>query len=162
MFSQTVEYALRAMVYLAAARESQCATSEVIAEQTRVSPGYLSKVLRDLVLADLIVSHRGPRGGFALAQPAASITILDVVDAVDPIRRIERCPLDNPTHDRLCALHSRLDRALAEVRRTLGQTTLAEILAGLSPPGGEGGGGGGCQGMHGQCRSRCGNDHQAG
>jgi Rrf2 family protein len=127
MFSQTVDYALRAMVFLAAARDEECASSERIAEQTQVSPGYLSKVMRDLVLARLVVSQRGPRGGFSLALPPGQISILDIVDAVDPIRRIEKCPLGNPAHAKLCPLHERLDRTVCDVRRTLSQTTLADI-----------------------------------
>src|SRR5690349_511493 len=112
MFSSTVEYALRAMMHLASL-DGAPETSERIAAQTRVPSGYLSKVMRDLVVADLVTSFRGRRGGFVLARPPASITILDVVSAVDPIRRIDKCPLDNPAHAELCPLHRRLDQALA-------------------------------------------------
>lgn len=135
MFSQTVEYALRSMVYLATASASPCASSERIAEQTRVPPGYLSKVMRDLVVAKLMTSQRGPRGGFALARPPQSITILDVVDAVDPLQRITECPLGNAAHLKLCPLHDRLDRAIADIRATLGKITLQEILDGFAASG---------------------------
>lgn len=131
MFSQTVEYALRAMVCLAA-HERECASSERIAEQTRVPAGYLSKVMRDLVVAELVTSQRGPKGGFVLAKSPSQITVLDVVDAVDRIHRIEKCPLGNPEHLKLCPLHDRLDRAIADIRASLGGTTLAEILRGTA------------------------------
>jgi Rrf2 family transcriptional regulator, nitric oxide-sensitive transcriptional repressor len=148
MFSQTVEYALRAMMYLASLDGAPVA-SERIAASTRVPPGYLSKVMRDLVLGRLVESFRGPRGGFVLATRPDSITILDVVRAVDPIRRIQSCPIGNPNHTELCPLHRRLDDALADIERSLGETTLAEMLdsdteqwggaAGpLSPGGGDG------------------------
>ncbi|HVU63560.1 MAG TPA: Rrf2 family transcriptional regulator [Phycisphaerales bacterium] len=127
MFSQTAEYALRAMNYLAS-NPDESAASEVIAARTKVSPGYLSKVMRDLVVAGLVISQRGPNGGFVLAKSPASVTILDIVDAVDPIRRIEKCPLGNPEHVQLCPLHSRLDDAIAQIRRTLGGTSLADLL----------------------------------
>jgi Rrf2 family protein len=131
MFSQTVEYALRAMMYLASL-DGVPVTSERIAAHTRVPPGYLSKVMRDLVLGNLVASFRGPRGGFVLAAKPGAITILDVVRAVDPIRRIRKCPLDNPNLAVLCPLQGRLDDALADIERSFRQTTLAELIDGGS------------------------------
>lgn len=130
MLSQTTEYALRAMIRLASIPTDSSLRSEAVAASTKVPQGYLSKILRDLVVADLIVSRRGPRGGFALARPAQDITMLDVVNAVDPIKRIRGCPLGNPAHVNLCPLHHRLDQAIALVERQFRETTLAEILAG--------------------------------
>ncbi len=133
MFSQTVEYALRAMMYLASLDGAPVA-SERIAASTHVPPGYLSKVMRDLVLGKLVDSYRGPGGGFALAARPDAITIFDVVRAVDPIRRIQKCPVGNPDHTDLCRLHRRLDSALADIEHSLRQTTLAELLGGTSHP----------------------------
>lgn len=98
MLSQTIEYALRAMTFLASIDGDASFNSETIAECTKVPKGYLSKILRDLVVADLIVSQRGPNGGFTLSRSAAKISMLDVVNAVDPIPRIRKCPLGNPAH----------------------------------------------------------------
>lgn len=127
MFSQTVEYALRAMVCLASGDHTPY-TSQVISGRTRLPGGYLSKVLRDLVLAKLVTSQRGPNGGFLIAREPGQISILDVVNAVDPIKRITHCPMGNPAHVRLCTLHERLDTAMGQVETALGATTLAELL----------------------------------
>ena len=116
------------MTYLAS-MGTDAVTSDAIASQTHVPAGYISKVLRDLVVAELVTSARGPRGGFRLARDAQEISILDVVNAVDPIRRILRCPIGNPRHTQLCALHRRLDDAMATVEAALRSTSLAEILA---------------------------------
>lgn len=132
MFSSTVEYALRAMMHLASL-DGAPETSERIAARTRVPSGYLSKILRDLVVANLVSSFRGPGGGFVMAKPPAAITILDVVNAVDPIRRIDRCPIDNPEHTELCPLHRRLDQALAHIECSFRATTLAELIAPRAP-----------------------------
>ncbi len=129
MFSQTVEYALRAMMLLASL-EGAPMTSERIAARTRVPPGYLSKVMRSLVLGKLVASSRGPGGGFVLSAGPAQISILDVVQAVDPIRRIHACPMDNPEHTQLCPLHRSLDRAIGEMEKSFARTTLAQMLAG--------------------------------
>lgn len=128
MFSQTIEYALRAMVHLAAVESDVSLTSEIIAERTKVPKGYLSKILRDLVVADLVSSLRGPNGGFTLARPSKDISVLDVINAVDPITRIKKCPLGNPAHVNLCPLHKRLDDAIAMIEREFKRTSLAEVL----------------------------------
>lgn len=127
MVSQTVEYALRAMSHLAT-RRGTATTSAFIARATRVPQGYLSKIMRALVCADLVRSFRGPHGGFVLARDIRSITILDIVNAVDPIRRIQRCPLENPAHHTLCPLHKCLDDALAELEQTFRRATLGSLL----------------------------------
>ena len=129
MLSQTVEYALRAVTYLATApRESR--TVDQVAEATHVPVAYLSKVLQQLVRAKIVTSRRGSGGGFMLARPPAQLSILEVVQAVDPIERITTCPLGLAAHGkRLCPLHRRLDNALAEMEKAFGASTLAEILA---------------------------------
>lgn len=127
MFSQTVEYALRAMTFLGS-RSSASTTTEVIARQTQVPAGYLAKVMRDLVVAQLVTSQRGPNGGFVLARPPEQITVLDIVNAVDPIQRIRSCPAGNPFHIKLCSLHARLDAAMALIESELRKTSLAQVV----------------------------------
>ncbi|HEX8204029.1 MAG TPA: Rrf2 family transcriptional regulator [Isosphaeraceae bacterium] len=128
MFSQTVEYALRAVMHLAH-RAPEPRTTDQIATATRVPKAYLSKVLQGLCRAGLVRSQRGIGGGIALARDPAELTILEVVVAVEPIGRIRTCPLGLAAHGtRLCPLHRRMDDALATVEEALGRTTLAEIL----------------------------------
>lgn len=129
MMSQTVEYALRSATYLALApRKSR--TVDQVAEATHVPVAYLSKVLQQLVRAKIVTSRRGSGGGFMLARPPAKLSILEIVQAVDPIERITSCPLGLAAHGkRLCPLHRRLDNALAEMEKAFGASTLAEILA---------------------------------
>jgi Rrf2 family protein len=131
MFSQTSEYALRAAMYLTEHPEVP-ASSECISEAMQVPKPYLSKILRDLVVAGLVRSLRGPRGGFGLAKPANTITVLDVINAVDPIQRITRCPLGRPDHQQLCPLHRQMDVAIQQVECSLRATSLAQ-LATTSP-----------------------------
>ena len=129
MFSQTVEYALRAVVYLAG-QEGKARTTEDIAKATKVPQPYLVKVLQNLVEKGLVRSQRGVGGGIALVKEPGDVTILEVVNAVDPIRRITECPLELKAHGmRLCPLHRRVDNALAMVEKAFRDTTLAEILA---------------------------------
>jgi Rrf2 family transcriptional regulator, nitric oxide-sensitive transcriptional repressor len=128
MFSQTVEYALRAMVHLAFAGESGCSTSE-LAERTQVPRAYLSKVVQGLRDAGLLRSQRGLGGGIYLNRSPAEITVLDVVNAVEPLKRIESCPLGIPSHGkRLCSLHAKIDGAIAVIEATFVNSTLADLV----------------------------------
>ncbi len=129
MFSQTVEYALRAVVHLADQAPSP-RTTDQIAKATLVPKPYLSKVLQELCSAEIVQLKRGIGGGVSLAKAPNKLTILDVVNAVEPIRRIRECPLGLKTHGvHLCPLHKRMDNALALVEDAFRKTTLAEILA---------------------------------
>jgi Rrf2 family transcriptional regulator, nitric oxide-sensitive transcriptional repressor len=128
MFSQTVEYALRAMVYLA--DQTGPRTTPQIAEVTQVPAPYLAKVMQSLNRAGLVKSQRGVHGGFRLARPSEELTIWDIVQGVEPIRRIRSCPLSLEAHRNvLCPLHKRLDDALAGVEKAFRASTLAELLA---------------------------------
>ena len=128
MISQTAEYALRAMVYLAD-QNGAPQTTQQIAKVTLVPAGYLAKVMQGLSRAGLVHAQRGLHGGFTLATPPDQLTVLDVVQAVDPLQRIEHCPLGLKGHQSLCPLHRRLDNAVAMVEKALGASTIAELLA---------------------------------
>src|ERR1043166_7453075 len=129
MFSQTAEYALRAVVSLAdSAGEPR--TTQQIANLTQVPLDYLSKVMQALGRCGLIESQRGKHGGFTLARPANRLTILDVLNAVDPLPRIRNCPLPLKSHSRhLGPLHRRLDDALASVKKAFAETAISDLLA---------------------------------
>jgi len=127
MISQTAEYALRAIVYLAD-QNGAPQTRQQIAEVTRVPAGYLGKVMQGLSRSGLVRAQRGLHGGFTLAIPPKELTVLDVVQAVDPLRRIEHCPLGIVSHRSLCPLHRGLDNTMAMVEKALGASTIAELL----------------------------------
>jgi Rrf2 family nitric oxide-sensitive transcriptional repressor len=128
MFSQTVEYALRAVVHLAS-NAPRVQNTEEIARATKVPQAYLSKVLQNLVAAGIVKSQRGIGGGMTLVKKPSELTILEVVNAVDPIVRIKTCPLDLASHGvRLCPLHHRVDKALALVEEAFRSTTLQEVI----------------------------------
>ncbi len=133
MLSQTVEYALRAVCHLASTAPAPQTTGQ-IAEVTKVPPAYLSKVLQGLRQEGILKSQRGIGGGISLVKTPEEVTILDVVNAVEPIQRIRTCPLGLKTHGvMLCPLHRRLDNALAMMEDAFKNTTLAEVLADPNP-----------------------------
>lgn len=134
MISQTAEYALRAVVFLGS-QVGQPVTTQRIAVATRVPVGYLSKVLQSLGKAGLVDSQRGLRGGYVLARPLDKLTVLEVVNSVDPLERITRCPLGLEPHGGvLCSLHRHLDEGISRIEALFRATTIEQLLAGA--PGG--------------------------
>jgi Rrf2 family protein len=129
MLSQTAEYALRAMVVLASA-PGVPRTAQEIAGHAKVPLDYLAKIMLALGRAGLVHSQRGRGGGFTVARPTPTIAVLDVINAVDPIRRIESCPLYVEAHAAgLCSLHRKLDDAIAYVENAFATTSLADVAA---------------------------------
>jgi Rrf2 family protein len=129
VISQTAEYALRAVVFLAEHRPSRW-TTRAIAETTQVPAGYLAKVLQSLAQAGVVSAQRGLNGGFTLTREPREVTIYEILQVIDPIRRVQECPLGLEAHtEQLCPLHMRLDAALAEVERSFRRSTLADLLS---------------------------------
>lgn len=127
--SQTAEYALRAVVWLASHPARPLSTSDV-ARGTQVPAGYLSKVLQALSRAGIVESRSGRNGGFHLTRVPTKLSVLDVIEAVDPIQRIRRCPLHIRSHaGELCPLHRRLDRALGLMEQAFAESTIAELVS---------------------------------
>ena len=132
MLSGSVEYALRAVVFLA--REGELHTTAQIADAPQVPAACLSKVLQGLERAVIVRSQRGIGGGMTLVPDPDELTIVDVVSVVDPLQRIESCPLGLREHGvRLCALHRRLDNAMSSVEDAFRNSTLADVLADPNP-----------------------------
>lgn len=116
------------MVLLADARGAAMTTQQ-IAAVSKVPPDYLSKILQSLRNAGIVASQRGLHGGFVLHKAASEITLLEVVNAIDPVRRITTCPLGLKAHGlNLCPLHRKLDQAIASVEQVLASSTLEGLL----------------------------------
>jgi len=135
MLSKTTEYALRAVTCLAS--EAACgktpSSAEEVAGITKIPRRYLHRVMQNLATAGLVESRCGSHGGYLLAKPADSITILDVVDAVEPMGRICNCPLNLQSHTSLCPLHTELDRAYAATEEAFTKVTIANLLNSTDP-----------------------------
>ena len=132
MFTQTTEYALRAMALLAYSDESDHLTStQELADRARVPGNYLAKVLQQLAAANLITGRRGVGGGYRLARPASAIRLIEIVRSVSTLERIKTCPLDLANHGtNLCPLHRTIDRAAQAAIAVLDGVTLEDLVKG--------------------------------
>ncbi len=131
IFSQTIEYALRAMAQLAAMSADEAATSKDLSVETGIPSHYLSKILRRLVAAGLLESGKGHHGGFRLSRPPEAISfqaILSALDAdCDPNRCAfgwGKCNAQNP-----CLLHPAFSKLNTSVCDWADSTTLGDLLA---------------------------------
>ena len=128
MLSLTAEYALRIMIYLTELKDG-FATSEQIAAATKVPAGYTVKVLQQLGRAGYVSGQRGRKGGFYIACDPKIVNLLQIVDVIDPLKRIEVCPLGRADHDScLCPLHKQLDIAIAGLQKNLSDMTLQRVI----------------------------------
>jgi Rrf2 family protein len=82
-----------------------------------------------LVRGGIIKATRGIHGGYALTVAAETLSVLDVVNAIDPVKRIRTCPIGLGGHaPNLCSLHRRLDAVLEQTEQSFGSTTIAELI----------------------------------
>ncbi len=128
LISRTSEYALRAVIWLIQ-EPSRSQTTREIAKGTRTPPDYVSKVLQALARAGLVRSQRGLGGGFQLTADPDELTVLEVINAVDPLERIHTCPLGLKAHGtNLCPLHCGLNEATEQMEAAFARTRLSDLL----------------------------------
>jgi Rrf2 family protein len=121
-------YALHAVVYMANQKQNRPVPSHLIARARGVPERFLLKVLKPLVSARILHSVKGPNGGYRLARPANSVSMLEIVEAVDgPVRG--HAPLSQDESDN--ALNRKLEaicgQCAEQVRRQLGRVKLADL-----------------------------------
>lgn len=124
-------YALHAMVYLAAQKQPTPVASHVVAQARGIPERFLLKVLKPLVGARLLVSVKGPNGGYRLAKSPNEISLLEVIEAVDgPIRGA--VPFDGPNDNGLDRkLEAICNQGAEQVRNLLQKVRIAELVGQL-------------------------------
>jgi len=136
LLSQTAEYALRAMAWLATAPAGKPVRAVDLSRNTGIPTHYLSKVLRRLVLAGLLKSQKGQGGGFSLSRAPRDIAFSDILSAVDAFPTQGRCAFgwgQCETADP-CPLHDSWTRLNDRIRNWASGTNLEEI-ANFEPKG---------------------------
>jgi len=132
MLSQTSEYALRAILYLAREAVERPLAADVIAQALGAPRNYLSKTLNTLAKRGFVTSTRGPAGGFRLAVAPEALTIADIIHAFDEPRKRTVCLLGGQPCDERhpCTVHFRWKSVTAESWAPLQGTTIADLLRG--------------------------------
>jgi Rrf2 family protein len=131
--TRAASYALQAVAYMANHKKGKGGDAPIashkIAEERKVPERFLLKVLKPLVSAQILLSIKGPNGGYRLARPASDITMLEVIEAVDgPIRG--HAPLNPREKDH--SLHRRLDEVCSQIadqiRKQLSRVRISDLI----------------------------------
>lgn len=133
--SAKAEYAVRAMIQLAAAPPGEVVKTEDLANAQGIPAQFLVDILADLRADHLVRSHRGREGGYELARPAAQISIADVLRCVDgPLASVRDIGLGDLDYAGPTRSLADVWRALrASMRSVLEETKLADVAAGALP-----------------------------
>jgi Rrf2 family protein len=125
------DYAIRAVLDLARRAPDERRKAREIGDEMSIPASYLPQILAQLVQAELVGSLAGPRGGYALARPAAAISLLDVVKATEGEVASTRCVLrGGPCRwDGVCAVHEPWSRAQQALLAELEGTSIADVAA---------------------------------
>lgn len=128
--TRQADYAVRAVLHLARNGETRTATS-VIAEEQKIPPSFLAKIISQLSIAGLLHTSRGARGGVTLARDPKEITLLEVIEAIDGPIQLNECVGETGvcTFDANCPLRSVWCEAQEELVGRLKGTNFADMLA---------------------------------
>jgi len=127
--TMTGEYAIRAMICLASKPAGTVMQIYDISREWDIPESFLRKIVQLLSKAGFINSHRGVRGGIELAKPAESISLLDVIEAIEGKLFLNKCLVRPQTcrRDRWCAVHLVWHEAQQKMKETLGSRSLASL-----------------------------------
>ena len=126
------DYAIRVLVYLAESPQRGRTTRLDIIEHTGVPAAFLNKLVQKLVRARFISARPGVGGGCTLAVPAATISVLQVIETMDGPLQITECLAEDSPCARVscCKFRRLLVQMQQEMARLLNATTLADMASG--------------------------------
>ncbi len=132
--SKLTDYGTVVLAHLAAHQSSVCSAADV-AQATGIAPPTVSKLLKLLARAELVISTRGANGGYRLARPPQEISAADVIDALDGPVSITECSATDGDceHEDVCTVGGAWQRINVAIRRALRDVTLNDLVRTNSP-----------------------------
>jgi Rrf2 family protein len=129
--TRQADYAVRAVLHLARAGNTERAATSSIAKEQKIPPSFLAKIISQLSIAGLLHTSRGARGGVTLAREPKDITLLEVVEAIDGPIQLNECVSDNGacTFEEECPIRPVWCDAQDELVKRLKGTSFADMLA---------------------------------
>ncbi len=108
LFSREGEYTIQALCYLALKPNGRLVSIRELTDELVIPYFYLGKILQKLARKRILVSRKGPNGGFALAIPAEKITLYDILDAIDGVKTLTSCAIGfkECSNENCCAVHN--------------------------------------------------------
>lgn len=117
------------MIHLNTRPEGEFVSVSSIARAQKISPSFLSKIVRQLVTNKLLDSMKGPGGGVRLARPADKILLLDIVSAIDGLQGLDRCVIGEPhcSDKNPCSVHSFWRPIRLSIHRMFSEHSLSDL-----------------------------------
>jgi len=127
--TRQADYALRAIIFLSKLSADEKASTSVIAEEKKIPPSFLAKIISQLSIAGIIHTSRGARGGVSLARPPEDISVLDIIEAIDGPILLNECTVnpDNCPFGRDCELHEIWKSTREDLVEKLGAVTFSRF-----------------------------------
>ena len=127
--TRQADYAVRAMLYLSESSQDKRVSTAAISKAEDIPLPFLTKVISRLAMAGLVTTSRGMGGGVSLARPAAEISLLQIIEAVDGPIIINRCLLRSNMCDRepYCAAHDIWADIQNRLVQELGAVTMSDL-----------------------------------
>lgn len=138
ILSKLADYGVIVATHLAVGPDERQMTAAALAKEAQLPKATVAKVLKALAHAGIVAGARGAAGGYRLARPAASISVAEVVAAIDGAIGVTQCTTHVPTCTRsnFCTTRPHWQRINQAVGTALGAVTLAEMVpsfAGIIP-----------------------------
>jgi len=128
--SRSAEYAIRAMLDVAAADGGVQETTKKVAEHQGIPKVFLPKIVQRLVQAGLMRAHRGPAGGIALSRSADQINMRQIIEAMDGPIALNTCLIlpDECPRQSICPIHETWVKTQRDLLESLESITLADLV----------------------------------
>ncbi len=130
ILSRACQCGIQAVLYLASKEGTPYISIKEIADANDLSFHFLGKILQKLTQRKLLLSYKGPKGGVSLARSARTITLLEIVEAIDGLDFLKKCVVGLPScgGDKPCVLHDKWDAIRKETEAMLKDLTIEQLI----------------------------------
>jgi len=131
IFSKSFGYAIRSILYVAIMRdEKRYVQVEEIASKLSVPRHFMGKIMKKLAKEKILISTKGPSGGFMLNENTLGMHLMDLIVITDGVEIFDNCVLrakecnsNNP-----CPLHAQIDGVKRSLKSILSETSVGDLL----------------------------------
>jgi Rrf2 family protein len=130
MLSNTCKYAIRSVVYLSvySSPESKIGIKK-ISEELSIPTPFLGKILQTLSRKKILISTKGPHGGFTLARPAEDISLMDIIELIDGTDIFDTCIVrtSHCSDEEPCGIHDKISSVRKELKSFFIHQTIDDL-----------------------------------
>jgi len=131
IFSKSFGYAIRSVLYVAIMRdEKRYVQVEEVASQLAVPRHFMGKIMKKLAKEKILVSTKGPSGGFILSDHTLNMSLMTVIEIIDGVKIFDSCALRAKECNSLnpCPMHFQLEPVKHSLKSVLSDTTIGDLL----------------------------------